>query len=76
VRDQAKFFTRLGKRIRKLRKSRGFSQEDMISFGFSARHWQQIEAGMPITVTTLLRVCGAFQVPVARLVQGLDEGIY
>jgi hypothetical protein len=24
----------------------------MISFGFSARHWQQIEAGRPITLTT------------------------
>ncbi len=74
--DQAKFFSRLGERIRKLRKSRGFSQEDMISFGFSARHWQQIEAGRPITVTTLLRICETFRVPVARLVQGLDKGIY
>jgi hypothetical protein len=27
----------------------GHSQEDMISFGFSARHWQQIEAGRPLT---------------------------
>jgi transcriptional regulator with XRE-family HTH domain len=76
VPDQAKFFTRLGERVRKLRKGRGLSQEDMISFGFSARHWQQIEAGRPITVTTLLRICEAFHVPVARLLQGLDKGIY
>jgi hypothetical protein len=48
----------------------------MISFGFSARHWQQIEAGRPITVTTALRICEAFHVPVARLLQGLDKGIY
>jgi len=48
----------------------------MISFGFSARRWQQIEAGRPITVTTLLRICEAFHVPVARLLQGLDKGIY
>ena len=54
----------------------GFSQEDMISFGFSARHWQQIEAGRPITLTTLLRICEAFRVPAARLLQGLDKGIY
>ena len=27
----------------------------MISFGFSARHWQQIDAGRPITMTTLLQ---------------------
>jgi transcriptional regulator with XRE-family HTH domain len=76
VPDQAKFFSRLGERIRKLRKSRGFSQEDMISFGFSARHWQQIEAGRPITVTTLLRICETFRVPVARLLRGLDKGMY
>jgi hypothetical protein len=45
----------------------------MISFGFSARHWQQIEAGRPITVTTLLRISEVFEVPVARLVWGLDQ---
>jgi DNA-binding XRE family transcriptional regulator len=76
VPNQAKFFDRLGERVRKLRKSRGLSQEDMISFGFSARHWQQIEAGRPITVTTLLRICEVFHVPVARLLKSLDKGIY
>lgn len=76
VPDQAKFFIRLGGRVRDLRKKRGFSQEDMISFGFSARHWQQIEAGRPITVTTLLRICEVFGMPVGRVLAGLDKGIY
>ena len=62
--------------MRKLRKERGYSQEDMLSFGFSTRHWQQIEAGRPITVTTLLRICEVFEVSMAKLVRGLDEGIY
>jgi len=48
----------------------------MISYGFSARHWQQIEAGRPITVSTLLRVCAAFGTPIDRLVRELDRGIY
>jgi hypothetical protein len=49
----------------------------MLSFGFSTRHWQQVEAGRPITVTTLLRICEVFGVPMAKLVQGLDkEGVY
>jgi hypothetical protein len=39
----------------------------MISFGFSARHWQQIEAGRPIPLTTLLRIGEAFRVPADRL---------
>ena len=74
--DQEKFFLRLGNRVRDLRKERGNSQEDMISYGFSARHWQQIEAGRPITVSTLLRICAAFETSIDRLVRGLDRGIY
>lgn len=73
---QHKFFLRLGQRIRELRKKHGHSQEDMISYGFSARHWQQIEAGRPITVSTLLRICAAFGTSIDRLVRGLDRGIY
>jgi len=71
--DEQKFFKTLGQRIRELRKKRGYSQEDMISFGFSARHWQQIEAGRPITVRTLLRVCGVFKTRMAQIVRGLDK---
>jgi DNA-binding Xre family transcriptional regulator len=48
----------------------------MILYGFSPRHWQQIEAGRPITVSTLIRICAAFETSVERLVRGLDEGIY
>ena len=62
--------------MKKLRKSKGFTQEDMIGFGFSARHWQQIESGRPITVTTLLRICDTFSIRVAQLIEGLDRGIY
>src|SRR6516162_9324772 len=39
--NQERFFRRLGLRLKKLRRERGYSQEDMISFGFSVRHWQQ-----------------------------------
>ena len=74
--DQHKFFRALGKRVRGLRVRKGYSQEDMISLGFSARHWQQIEAGRPITVTTLLHICEVFEVSTERLVRGLDRGIY
>jgi len=73
---EAQFFRGLGLRVKKLRKRKGYTQEDMIGFGFSARHWQQIEAGRPITVTTLLRICATFGVPMNRLVRGLDRGIY
>ena len=75
--NQEHFFRALGIRLKGLRKKRGFSQEDMLSFGFSTRHWQQVEAGRPITVTTLLRICEVFDTPMSKLVQGLDkEGVY
>ena len=76
VLNQRRFFLRLGARIRELRRKRGYSQEDMISYGFSARHWQQIEAGRPITVSTLLRISATFGTSVERLVRGLDKGVY
>ena len=76
VANQHIFFVRLGGRIRELRRKHGYSQEDMISCGFSARHWQQIEAGRPITVSTLLRICDVFKIYAERLVHGLDRGIY
>ena len=71
--NDAAFFRALGNRVREIRKRKGLSQEDMIGYGFSARHWQQIEAGRPITVKTLLRICESFDVPLVRLVRGLDQ---
>ena len=52
---------------------RGYSQENMQSFGFSTRHGQQVEAGRPITVTTLFRICEVFEVPMSKLVQGAGQ---
>jgi len=74
--DERQFFRALGTRIKKLRKAHGFTQEDMIGRGFSARHWQQIEAGRPITIRTLLRICETFGVKATDLIGGLDRGIY
>lgn len=75
--NQDKFFRALGARVRELRKKRRYSQEDMLSFGFSTRHWQQVEAGRPINVTTLLRICEVFEITMSKLVQGLDKnGVY
>ncbi len=74
--DDRQFFRALGMRIKKLRKTHGYTQEDMIGYGFSARHWQQIEAGRPITIRTLLRISATFDVKAADLIDGLDRGIY
>jgi transcriptional regulator with XRE-family HTH domain len=69
----ARFFRALGYRIRSYRTERQLSQEDMISYGFSVRHWQMIESGRPITVFTLLRVCESFDLTLEQLVAGLSQ---
>ena len=71
--DHAQFFKELGRRIRELREKAGYSQGDMTSFGFSTRHWQQIEAGRPITTTTLLRICRVFKIKSDDLLRGLSK---
>jgi transcriptional regulator with XRE-family HTH domain len=66
-----KFFAALGQRIQLLRKRRGYSQEDMISFGYTVRYWQRIEAGKPITLRTLLRICRILGTTMEAVVRGL-----
>ena len=67
------FFGALGQRVREVRKRRDLSQEDMIGLGFSARHWQQIERGRPITLTTLLRISDALKVSPEFLISRLHQ---
>jgi hypothetical protein len=67
-----RFFRALGHRIRSYRTDRKLSQEDMISYGFSVRHWQMIEAGRPSTLFTLLRICEAFDIQAEQLVAGFS----
>lgn len=68
---ERKFFAALGPRIQRLRKRAGYSQEDMISFGYGVRFWQRIEAGKPITLRTLLRICRILGTTMEAVVRGL-----
>jgi transcriptional regulator with XRE-family HTH domain len=74
VGSQAKyenFFRALGLRLKALRRKSGYSQEDMLTFGFSTRHWQQVESGRPVTLTTVLRACDVFQIQPDELLKDL-----
>jgi transcriptional regulator with XRE-family HTH domain len=71
--NYARFFRAFGHRIRGLRMERKLSQEDMYSHGFSVRHWQMIEAGRPLTMFTMLRICEAFNVRPDQLIAGLGQ---
>ncbi|MCB9557347.1 MAG: helix-turn-helix transcriptional regulator [Deltaproteobacteria bacterium] len=66
------YFRAIGARLRARRHKSGLTQEDMIAHGFSARHWQQIEAGRPITVKTLVRACRVFGVTPSTVLRGLE----
>jgi hypothetical protein len=68
-----RFYRELGSRIKQLRKKQGYTQEDMISFGFGLRHWQQIEAGHPINISTLLRISETFGLHAWQIIRGLDD---
>jgi DNA-binding Xre family transcriptional regulator len=48
-------------------------RQEQPKLSFSARHWQQIEAGRPITLTTLLRICEALDVRLTTMLAGLDR---
>jgi transcriptional regulator with XRE-family HTH domain len=72
VQDATEFFEGLGRRIKALRVRAGYSQEDMITHGYSVRYWQKVEAGKPITLRTLLRICLLFAVPMSEVVRDLD----
>ena len=73
MQDETAFFKGLGTRIRALRERAGYSQEDMITHGYSGRYWQKVEAGKPITLRTLLRICRLFAAPMCDVVRGLDD---
>jgi transcriptional regulator with XRE-family HTH domain len=65
-------FRALGIRLKALRQKAGYSQEDMLTFGFSTRHWQQVESGRPVTLTTVLRACDVFRIQPDELMKGLN----
>lgn len=72
MRDETQFFKGLGARIKGLRQNAGYSQEDMLSHGYSVRYWQKVEAGKPITLRTLLRICRIFATTMSEVVRELD----
>ena len=74
--DFFNFFKGLGAKLREQRVLKGLTQEDMISHGFSARHWQMVEAGRPITLKTLVRACTTFGVLPSTLLAGTETVLF
>ena len=72
--DHVEFFAALGRRIRELRKERGWSLHDMVvKHGYYQSQWQKYEGGGPVTVDSLLRMATIFGMPLGRLIDDLGE---
>ena len=69
-RDQEEFFAALARRIKELRKERGWSLNYMnLTHGYVASQWQGFESGRVITLESLLRIAEIFEVEIGDLIQ-------
>lgn len=73
AKDYIKNFKELGTRYRKLRQENHMVQEDVADYGFSVRHYQQLEAGRAHGLSTLFRVADMYKVDPADLLKGLHD---
>ena len=64
-------FKELGGRYRKWRLKRGLVQEDAMEYGFSVRHYQQLEAGRSHNLKTLFKLSKMLNVDPEELIKGL-----
>lgn len=71
--DLSKTFKKLGIRYRQLRQDKGLVQEDSGKVGFSTRHYQQLEAGRPHSLTSLFRVAKMLGVKPSKILKDIDE---
>jgi transcriptional regulator with XRE-family HTH domain len=64
-RNYAKLLGRIAGHIKRLRKKRGLTQEEIIDYGFNYRFYQKVESGAySFNLYTLHRLSIAFKVPI------------
>ncbi len=72
--DYEHFQKALGKRLKQLRKDRGFSLRDMtVLHGYAESQWRRMEREGVATTQSLLRIAKAFQTTVADLIDGIGQ---
>lgn len=72
--DQDAFFSALGRRIKELRKERGWSLSHMhIRFGYVPSQWQRFEKGKSVTIGSLLKMAEIFDCDLAVLIDSLGK---
>ncbi len=72
--DHVEFFSALGRRIKEMRRERGWSLHDMVvKHGYYQSQWQKYEKGGPVTVDSLLRMATIFGIDLAALIGSLGQ---
>src|SRR5213592_4569262 len=68
MKDEA-VFKLVGERIRRLRKERGWTQDEISRrFGFNYKHYQRIEQGQQnLELATLNKLATAFEIPIDQI---------
>ncbi|MFT6631470.1 MAG: transcriptional regulator with XRE-family HTH domain [Bacteriovoracaceae bacterium] len=68
--DYERFLVKLSGTIKELRTQNGYTQEDMVDFGFNYRHYQRLESGSHSpSLSTLFKLSNIFSVEVKDLVR-------
>nr|BFD58928.1 hypothetical protein CKG001_10350 [Bdellovibrio sp. CKG001] len=63
-----KTLTRVGTNIKRLRKARGLSQQDMVDMGYNLRHIQRIESGShSVNLYTLQKIADDLRSDISEL---------
>ena len=61
---------RIAKNVKKVREKKAITQEEMVDYGFSYRHYQRIESGKhSFNLYTLYRLSEAFDVDVREFLK-------
>lgn len=62
------FLKKLAINIKNLRLEHGYTQEDMVQFGFNYRHYQKLESGRHSpSLSTIYKVAKVFKISISDL---------
>jgi transcriptional regulator with XRE-family HTH domain len=65
IKSYEHFLEKIAHNIIRVRKSKGLTQEGMVEFGFSYRHYQKVESGRhSLNLFTLFRLAQTFKVDI------------
>lgn len=66
--EYSKFLVKLSENIKALRLEHGYTQEEMVQFGFNYRHYQKLESGTHSpSLSTLFKISKLYKITLSDL---------